>query len=834
MAADYPTLTVIEQNQAHERISMKLRSETLGKAFLDAYPDTSDRFKKTGKSEVVESIHRVLTTGEPDNMPIIRYDLQDESGDWVVRYWKAEHFPIKENGEVVAVYQSTKDVTNENKIEQTLAQTQRKLLEVLAAGQVGTWSMDLANGIVKGGPNLSRMFGLDPEKVGKGVSLAVFSERIHPDDRQRVQKDIEVATRTGNYYEEEYRVVVDGEVRWVLARGQTKAVDLDGENIFSGTLIDITDRKEHEHTLAASERRLRFMGDSMPQLVWISAPDGRGEYFNRRWYEFTGADAKDSDIAWTEYIHPDDREQMSKAWAKSIKNKTPYEMEYRLFHAPSEMYRWVIVRAIPYKADDGSVINWYGTCTDIDDQRRTSDIQSFLSKASKELSSSLKYEKTLKKVTQLCVPTLADWCTVDLVNSDGTFEQVSIAHHNPEKLHQAAKYRKLNPIDMSQPTGLPNVVRTGKSEFYPVISNEMLESYIEDEEKLAYMKSFNLHSIIIAPIKINGKIKGGVTLVSSDSGRYYNEADLAMANDLASRISLAMTNSELYTQSTNSLKIRNRLEKDLLHEKQKLELRVKERTKQLQLTNEGLRDEITRRQSVESELSRSNKELEDFAYVASHDLQEPLRKIQAFGNLLLGEYGDSLGSDGADYLKRMHSAASRMSTLIEDLLTFSRVGRRGTSLRTVSLTDVLTDVVSDLEARISETNATVKVGKLPSVKADPTHMRQLFQNLVGNAVKFHRPDVPPVVSVESKIKHGGYEIRVTDNGIGFDERYLDRIFAVFQRLNERSSYEGTGIGLAVCRKIVERYGGTITAESTKNQGSIFIIWLPVTTKKKKE
>jgi light-regulated signal transduction histidine kinase (bacteriophytochrome) len=231
-------------------------------------------------------------------------------------------------------------------------------------------------------------------------------------------------------------------------------------------------------------------------------------------------------------------------------------------------------------------------------------------------------------------------------------------------------------------------------------------------------------------------------------------------------------------------------------------------------------------QAYSRELARSNQELQDFAYVSSHDLQEPLRKIQAFGDLLESEYADKLG-EGIDYLKRMQGAASRMSTLIQDLLAFSRVSTQPNTRKDVDLSSIIADVVSDLEMRISDTGATVSVGKMPHVIADPTHMRQLFQNLIGNALKFHRPGVPPVVEVKAHTSKQYHEIIVKDNGIGFDTKYLDRIFAVFQRLHGRDSYEGTGIGLAVCRKIVERYNGTITAESQKNSGSTFIVRLPV-------
>lgn len=492
---------------------------------------------------------------------------------------------------------------------------------------------------------------------------------------------------------------------------------------------------------------------------------------------------------------------------------------------------------MPFKDAKGTITKWYGTCTDIDDQKHIASQQTFLATISKELVSSLDATKMLKKLTKLSVPEVSDWCSVDLYSEERGFEQVSVSHADPKKLSEAIEYRRRNPLHIDDDTAIPRMMRTGNPEFYPKITDDMIRQHVTDPDAQKFMLSINFRSMMVLPLYKGKKIIGGLSFVSSNSGRHFSESDFQMAAELANRVSLSLTNTGLYTESLNELKLRKELEKELRREQQRLESRVKERTTQLQLTNRGLRDEIERRQSVErelneygSELARSNKELEDFAYVASHDLQEPLRKIQAFGNLMLSEYGDSLGLEGADYLKRMHSAANRMSTLIDDLLTFSRVARTEPRRQPVDLAMTLQDVTSDLETRIADTKATVKVGKMPTVMADPTHMRQLFQNLIGNAIKFHRPGTPPVVTIHSKVKRGGYEMTVTDNGIGFDEKYLDRIFSVFQRLHERANYEGTGIGLAVCRKIVERYGGTITAESTKGAGSKFIIWLPAKRK----
>ena len=227
------------------------------------------------------------------------------------------------------------------------------------------------------------------------------------------------------------------------------------------------------------------------------------------------------------------------------------------------------------------------------------------------------------------------------------------------------------------------------------------------------------------------------------------------------------------------------------------------------------------------ELVRSNAELEQFAYIVSHDLQEPLRKILAFGDRLKKVCPEDLTEQALDYLGRMQNAAVRMQGLINDLLSYSRVTTKARFFEKVDLAEVCREVLSDLEARIMQNNAQVTIGDLPVVDADPLQMRQLFQNLLANALKFHSKDTAPVFGVYAFSKDGAVEIVFEDNGIGIAEEYQERIFGVFERLHGRNDYEGSGIGLAICKKIVDRHGGKIKIQSAIGKGSKFIVELPI-------
>jgi signal transduction histidine kinase len=305
---------------------------------------------------------------------------------------------------------------------------------------------------------------------------------------------------------------------------------------------------------------------------------------------------------------------------------------------------------------------------------------------------------------------------------------------------------------------------------------------------------------------------------------------------LATLLALALVVS-LLVVFRKLLAARRETEAVLLQRRDELEALVLERTRALAAANEDLRAEVAQRRATEerlrastSELERSNRELEDFAFVASHDLQEPLRKIQLFSDRIGRRADGELPEDVAVDLERMRAAVTRMRALVRDLLAYARVGRAERAPRRVELAAVLAEVRQDLAAALAEADATLEVDELPAVEGDPAQLRQLFQNLVTNAVKFRREGAPPRVRIYTCEGAGEPEgkvaVCVQDNGIGFDPAHAERIFSPFERLHSGVQYPGTGIGLAFCRRIVEYHGGSISAQSVRGEGSTFTVVLP--------
>ena len=544
------------------------------------------------------------------------------------------------------------------------------------------------------------------------------------------------------------------------------------------------------------------------------------------------------------------------------------------------------------------------------------DALRFFDEANAVLASSLDYRITLAHLADLTVPYLADWCVVQVAEDGGSLDQLAVAHEDPEKVAWARELQERYPTDPDAPQGAPNVLRTGRSELYPDISDEMLVATSRDDEHLELMRRLGFSSAMVVPLVARGKTLGVITFVSAESGRRFGEEDLNRAESLARRAALAVDNARLYREARREIIERQRavagllaaqriarlgnweydIRKDrvqwsdelfrifgvspleftptyatffeLVHPDDRWSVRreiarirrgqegssldyriVRPDGEEISVHTEysvvrnssgrpfrlvGTIQDITERRRSEraieernEELARSNRELEQFAYVASHDLQEPLRMVSSYTQLLRRRYGGQLGEDADDFINFAVDGANRMQILINDLLAYSRVGTRGGEMVPTEAGGVLEAAKKNLQTAIEEAGAHVaETGPLPAVMGDHMQLVQLFQNLLGNAIKFCQDGQKPEVYVGAEATEDGmWLFTVRDNGIGMDPQYAERVFVIFQRLHTRSEYPGTGIGLAICKKIVERHGGKIWVESAPGEGSTFYFTL---------
>lgn len=499
--------------------------------------------------------------------------------------------------------------------------------------------------------------------------------------------------------------------------------------------------------------------------------------------------------------------------------------------------KWWDVIVSSINNDQGDPVQLLAVARDITDRKRAEDAVRFVAEASYAVTESLEYEETMTNVVAILVPELADWCAIDIVQDDGTLELAAVRHSSQEKSELARTLRTKYPLDPKAPAGVYEVLRTGEPWTISYLSDEELRALSRDEEQYRIMKSLGLFSFSCVPLKARGRTLGVMTVVSAESERTFDDGDLPLLMELGRICGLAVDNARLYDASRNELRERRKVERKLRDLNETLESRVAEKTDDLRKVNESLIGEVRERRRAERRLEEANRqlkirnrELQEFAYAASHDLQEPLRKIRTFTGLLRSDFEEALPTEGQEYLDRIEHAATRMSQLISDLLEYSRVQTRQRTPELTDLNQVLEEVLLDLEVPIDESRAEIQVDHLPRIDADPSQMRQLFQNLVSNALKFRRPGVPPRIRVTAEPVDSAlrptWSISVSDNGIGFEDAHAERIFTPFQRLHSRTKYSGSGIGLAICRRIVERHDGTISARSNPDEGATFNFTLP--------
>jgi PAS domain S-box-containing protein len=657
---------------------------------------------------------------------------------------------------------------------------------------------------------------------------------------------------------------------------------------------DVTEQERAADTLRESQERFRSLADSVPVLIWLSDLDTRRTYFNKTWVKFTGRPLeKELGNGWIDNIHPEDRDRYLKTYYDAFASRTPFEIEYQLRRVDGE-YRWVLARGTPRFTPGGNFAGFVGLCLDVTDRkladeavrRSENNLADFFENANVGMHW-VGPDGIIQRVNK------AELDMLGYSREEYVGQPMVVFHENPRaakeilaRLREGERLQN-HPARLRCKNGTFRDVLISSSVLWEngqfihtrsftqdVTEHKRAEEHLRESEAryrtlteaipqlvwniapsgdVTYFNRRWINFTGLSPEQLRGQ--GWMSAVHpDDAARVRQEWEQTIREERDGvtsefRLYRAIDRTYRWVLSTAVLlRDMNGVVSEWVgsitdiddHKRQAetLERMVQARTA-------ALLEEVEERKRIEqqlrgvaTELTRSNAELEQFAYVASHDLQEPLRKIQAFGDRLHTKFRDQLPEAGRDYVERMHVSAGRMRRLIDDLLTFSRVTTNARPFKRVDLGKIAHEVVSDLDEYITQKGGAVRLGELPAIDTDPTQIRQLFQNLIANAIKFHRPGVPPVVEVRAEeltlplpspdaTARPACRILIKDNGIGFDEKYLDRIFQVFQRLHGRDEYEGTGVGLAICRKIVERHGGTITATSRVGEGTTFVITLPV-------
>ena len=606
-----------------------------------------------------------------------------------------------------------------------------------------------------------------------------WTQFVHPDDLEENVQRWKHSFSTGEPFQIEHRFRrIDGEYRWHLSRAHAMR-DEEGEIVmWLGSSTDVHEFKQIESGLRESEQRFRAMADTAPVLIWVSGLDKLCTFFNKIWLDFTGrTHEEEAGNGWAAGVHPNDLESCLLIYTSHFDAHQEFEMEYRLRRYDGE-YRWVLDRGAPRWTAEGEFAGFIGSCIDITEMKRVKERQTFLVEATSIIASSLDYQATLSSVAGMAVPGFADWCTVDLREDNGSIKRLAVAHVDPEKVQWAHDLQKRYPYDPESPRGVPHVLATGKSQLYPEIPEALLVAAAKDEEHLKLMKAIGFCSAMAVPLTAHGRTAGVLTFVTAESGRRYGAEDLALAEELAGRAALAISNARLYRDSQESSRLKD-----------------------------------------------------EFLATMSHELRTPLNAILGWANLLTkGSLDDESKAQALETIER--NARSQVR-LIEDLMDISRIitGKLRLDVRPVSLADVIEEAINAVRPTAEAKNIRMQVLLDPAagpVSGDPDRLQQVMWNLLSNSLKFTPKGGRVQVRLERINSH--IEIIVGDSGQGIEAEFLPHVFDRFRQADSTNTRTvgGLGLGLAIVRQLVELHGGTIQATSAgKGQGATFAVSLPV-------
>ncbi|MEP6731994.1 MAG: ATP-binding protein [bacterium] len=538
---------------------------------------------------------------------------------------------------------------------------------------------------------------------------------------------------------------------------------------------DVTAARVAESERRRTEDRYRALVQASTVMVWSTDPQGVVSDMPV-WRDLTGkSTAELHGTGWVDVIHPDDRARVATLWTEALALEKPYFAEYRIRRRDGG-YLWYRARAVPVREGD-HIVEWVGVLDDIQEERLARERHDAVENALGVLGVSLDYEWNLAAVTRLLVPTLADYCSVDLTNSSGEHRRVSSTHVDPDKevilrdLWRKYPYR-------ADDSGTPAVVRTGVSQLTPHIDPQEILRFVQSEEQAWMFEQLAPRSFLCVPMSSRGQVFGALSLVYSDSGRVYGQADLAAAEQIAARAATAIENARLYADA-----------------------------------------------------KAANRTKSDFLATMSHELRTPLNAIAGYAELLLMGVRGPISDDQQRDLLRIKQNQQHLLEIITDILNFSRLeaGRTRYQLQPLRVVDVLERMEGVIEPQARARSLRYEYRKPETaliVTADREKLEQVLINLLGNAVKFTQPGGS--ITLSAAESDGHVRIHVRDTGIGIAPEQLASIFEPFVQLEPAltRTTEGTGLGLAISRELARGMGGELRAESMPGSGSVFTVELP--------
>jgi PAS domain S-box-containing protein len=592
------------------------------------------------------------------------------------------------------------------------------------------------------------------------------------DDRRsgKVELELAVAAQNGRSEDEYWSIRKDG-ARFYAHVFITALHDEHGKlRGFTKVVRDVTERRE-------SEERYRNLFEYANDIVYTQDLEGNFTSLNRAGEVITGYTRDEAmGMNMAVLLSPEDLELARQRIALKLNDGAPTRYELVIITKRGQKVRLEVNTRLIYR--EGKPVGVMGIARDITERKRAEDAQRFLADASSLVASSLEYETTLASVARMAVPVIADWCTVDVLDEDGAIKRLAVVHVDPSKVEWAHDLQRRYPPDANAEVGIPNVLRTGKSELYPEIPDAMLMAAAVDAEHLRIMREIGFTSAMIVPLVAHARTLGAMTFISAESGRHYGADDLALAENLAGRAALAVDNARLYRAARQA----NRLK-------------------------------------------------DEFLATLSHELRTPLTSIIGWAHLLRTGQLDEVSFAGA--LETIQRNARAQAQLVDDLLDVSRIitGKLRLNVRQVDPHDLIDAAIEAVRPAANAKSVRLqKVMDTGSVRVagDAARLQQVVWNLLSNAIKF----TPKDGRVQVRLEHvdSNIEIAVSDTGAGISPEFLPNVFDRFRQADQTTTrrHGGLGLGLAIVRHIVELHGGTAQAESGgPGQGATFTVRLPV-------